>query len=84
MPKYTKAELEDKYGVPCYTQWRYVPDYLHARSWYSKGMIPRDAKPDAIKGGGGISKVLYFLFDENKYLSDERLEEIAVERKPVI
>jgi hypothetical protein len=71
----TKAELENKYGVPVYTGWHLVPGRLHARNFYKKEkgvVIPSDAEPDAIKGGGRTTggKGYYFLFDERKYLPE--------------
>lgn len=84
MPR--KAELENKYDVPVYSQWRCVPAHLHARKWFENvGVkIAKNEPPDAIKGGGMYSKTIYFLFDERKYLSAEKLHAIAMERKPVI
>lgn len=81
----TKTELEEKYDVVCYAQWRSVPAHLHPRSWYEKRgvKIPRSAKPDGVKGGG-ISRNVYFLFDERKWLSCEQLHALNVERRPVI
>ncbi|MCD9188261.1 MAG: hypothetical protein LUM44_17730 [Pyrinomonadaceae bacterium] len=74
-----KAELENRFGVPVYTGWHLVPKNLHARNFYKTNfgiVIPEDAKPDAIKGGGKTTggKGYYLLFDENKYLSgDEKI-----------
>ena len=86
--KPTKAQLENEYNVPVYTGWHLVPPHLHARTWYFKThkvAIPDDAKPDAIKGGGGTTggKGYYFLFDENKFLPEELrtvIDEPVIER----
>lgn len=71
---YTKAELENKYGVTAYIHWYRVPIYLHARNWFKKNhkvVIPEDAEPDGVKGGCNKPKY-YLLFDERKYLPVER------------
>lgn len=81
MPKPRKADLEAEYGVPVFTGWHLVPRHLHARNWYKKThkvVIPEDAKPDAIKGGGCTTggKGFYPLFDETKYLPEEKRTKI--------
>ena len=80
-----QAELEAKYKVRCYTQWRQIPANLHTRKWFEDFdiKISKTAQPDAIKGGG-MSKGIYLLFAEEKYLNAETLREIYLERRPVI
>jgi len=66
----TKAELEAKYGVPVFTKWEHVPTVYKPRSYFTEiGVnIPKDTKPDAVKGGGLSSgKTLFFLFSIKKY-----------------
>lgn len=81
---FTKAQLEAKYGVPCYVRWNLVPIHLHARTWFYGGFgvrIPDDAKPDAVKGGGMAFNNFYsYLFDEKKYLPAETVAELDKER----
>lgn len=67
-----KADLERQYNVPVYVQWRLVPKNLHTRTYYKEiGVsIPKNAKPDAIKGGGqqmGKARI-YFLFKEENWI----------------
>ncbi len=73
---WTKFQLEQKFGVKCFTQWRWVPSNFHTRKFYKELNIeiPEDTKPDAIKGGGlGMGNHYSLLFDEAKYLPGKRL-----------
>lgn len=88
MASTTKAMLEDQYGVPVYVRWHLVPVHLHTRGWYAdRGVkIPKSAQMDAVKGGGqqiGRPRIS-FLFDERKWLSEEVVRQLNIERRPVI
>ena len=58
-------------GVPVYVRWNLVPDGLITRSAAKReGIeIPKDAKPDGIKGGGQMMgrPRIYQLFRMKKY-----------------
>ena len=48
-----KSELEAKYNLPVYSQWRNVPGHLHSRKWFENSgiKISKNEPPDAIMGG---------------------------------
>lgn len=67
-----KAQVQAMYpGVPVYVRWNLVPDGLHSRTWWKREgvIIPADAKPDGVKGGGQMMgrPRIYELFSEAKY-----------------
>jgi len=67
----TKAELENKYNVPVFTKWEQVPGIYKTRAYFAEigVIIPKDAKPDAVKGGGISSgRNMFFLFSVKKWL----------------
>lgn len=80
----TKAMLEAEYGVTVYSRWHLVPPHLHTRGWYAeRGVkIPKSAPMDAIKGGGQTmgKRRISFLFDERKWLSEEVVRQLFIER----
>ncbi len=82
-----KWEIEEKYGVKAFTQWRWVPENLKTRGWYEQHgiKIPKDAKPDAVKGGGQTcgKPRISFLFAIEKWwpnYEQERQVIIGIER----
>lgn len=68
---YTKRELEG-YGVPVYVSWDKVPEVYQSRTWFKKKgiVIPENAPPDAIKGGGNFPR-FYLLYSTMKYLKQQ-------------
>ncbi len=59
----SKAELEATYKIPVYVTWEKVPKGLHTKTALKQmgTILPKDAKPVAIKGGG-MNPKWYFLY----------------------
>lgn len=66
--KKSKADLEKEFGVPVFVKWNLVSTRYDTRYGLKKKgiIVPENAKPDAIKGGGMSDYYLLFLVERFK------------------